>query len=179
MTATLSPSMVAALIAEAADQQGVTPSWLASQVDVIAKLGLDPALVTQATVARANRLFRQAIDLVTAPYVKPAPQVQPATDVALTPAVDTPTAEASGGRKVFRGPKLFGKYSLTAVVRRLSKEGWCKEDIWFFLGQEEVGGNGMSEATVRTQMQWGKAGHGGPPAPLDTKELAWCHKLLK
>lgn len=178
MIATLSPSMVAALIAEAADQQGVTPSWLASQADVIQQLGLDPALVTQGTVTRANRLFRQAIDLVTGPYVKQPTQVQPAAELAEPPAVDTGSTDGSGGRKAFRGPKLFGKYSLTAVVRRLAVEGWDKEDIWFFLGQQEVGGQGMSEATVRTQMQWGKKGH-QPPAPLDSKELAWCQKLLK
>lgn len=180
MSMVLSPSMVAAVIAEAADSQGVTPSWLASQPDALAKLGLDPSIITESLVHKATRLFRTAINLVVG-RASPAQVASYGPSVAMAlDAVDTPTLEAKEGKRVvFRGPKLFGKYSLTAVVRRLSQEGWSREDIWFFLGQEQVGGHGMSQATVKTQMQWGLKGHGGPPAPLTAKELKWCQEVCK
>lgn len=186
MAIALSPSMVSAMLAEAADQQGVTPQWLAEQKEVLSELGLDPTTVTQSIVNRASGMFRKAIDLVVAPY-NPLPTAPYSSSIAIAldcpPAPEEPMAEAKpkapNKGKRFRAT-LFG-HSITAVLRALGKEGWVYDDAWFFCGDSRVGAAGISKNTVKLQLWDGKTGKGnfGDPAPLTKKQLAWCKNILE
>lgn len=173
-TVQLHPTMVAAMLADLADREGVTPAYTAGNAELLASVGLAPETVTPGVVASANRLFRKALDITLA-RAKPA-QVQQTSKEQPDSSGQT-VIEPKETRKVCRA-MLFG-HSITAVIRRLGKEGWEYDDVYFLCGQTEVGAKELAPTTIRIQLAAGKKGERGEPAPLTSEQLAWCRKVCE
>jgi hypothetical protein len=87
----------------------------------------------------------------------------------------TKTKVKTGAQKVF-------DHAITAVIRRLGKEGLSFKGIKAALkaaGAKVGGTTGVKESTIRTQMTAGRNGQRGEPAKLARDQLKKCKAAAK
>ncbi len=173
------------------------------------RLEIDPKDITPAVIKEAERLdaaWRRSLkDLEGSFNKKHAPQSSAApvmterpgkktTPKAVEPkpakepkAVKEPKAKKPAKDKNAPKAKRAGKYpvdlggeeihSVTSVLRWIGANGYDDDDAKRFLAA--IGIDGVSSATIHTQVYWGMTGHELPPADLNTDEVEVLEQYLK
>lgn len=140
------------------------PQRIAASDGLLAQFKIDAELVSAAVLQEAITLFRRM-----APRLEPDAKLlrhlageQPESQHD----IPSPVPQPKQTRKAFRF-QLFG-YSVTSVLRYMGLHGWTYEDA--AVAMASCGAAAISNATIRTQLQWGRTKIGGAAAPLTSSQ---------
>jgi hypothetical protein len=173
MNAVEKTSDLALRIANLADQNGIYPRHVATDAELLAKLGVDPSELTADIMASADRLFYRAIhetmDRINRYNARCTPTILPLAEEHFVQPAEESTPKPP--RKVTRA-QIFG-YPVTAVLRWMGKTGWDFEAAITAV-TTITNAYSLSPSTVRIQLRAGKKGERGEPAditPSQAKKL--------
>ena len=181
MTKTTTQTTVAQRLALAADRHGLWAKDAARFADIRAEFDLPESELTDAVIEEAHAIGRANMRLLQARIAARNEAIE-SKGTTVTAVIEGVKVEARvykaepKRRKTGTRALIFG-HSVTAVLRWMGTQDWNWEDA--ALAVETLGGKKVADSTVRIQLNAGRKGERGTPAPITSSQAKQLRNAAK